>query len=327
MDGKIAIRDRALAKIANRQHGVVSIGQLRSVGISEDAVRTRVRAGRLYRIHRGVYGVGHTARSDKSRWMAAVLACGKRDSVARAGASIGPGADGTGDGASTMSVIAYWGAALSHRSAAELWGLLPPRAGPVDVSVCGDGGRSGRTGVRIHRSQLLLPTAVTSRNGIPVTNAAKTIADLGRVSTGIAPLISPRELRRAIRQANFLGLPVDEADRRERTRSDLELDFLAFCRRFDLPLPEVNVRVGPHLVDFYWRERRLVVETDGWAAHRGRAAFEDDRGRDLDLLARGHQAIHIAEVQLDEEPEQVAEVLRAALADRGAGLRVGADGD
>ena len=320
MDGKIANRDRALAKIANRQHGVVSIGQLRSVGISEDAVRTRVRAGRLHRIHRGVYGVGHAVRSDKSRWMAAVLACGKRVSVTRAGASIGPGADGAGDGASTMSLIAYWGAALSHRSAAELWGLLSPRGGLADVSVCGDGGRTRRTGIRIHRSQLLVPAAVTSRNGIPVTNPAKTIADLRRVSVGRAPLIDPAELRRAIRQANFLGLPVDDEARRERTRSDLELDFLALCRRFGLPPPEVNVRVGPHLVDFYWRRQRLVVETDGYAAHRGRAAFEDDRGRDLDLRARGEQVVHFAEKQLDEEPQRVAAVV-------GAGLRVGADGD
>jgi len=149
-----------------------------------------------------------------------------------------------------------------------------------------------------------------------VTNPAKTIADLRRASAGRAPLIDPAELRRAIRQANFLGLPVDDEVKSERTRSDLELDFLDFCRRFGLPPPEVNVRVGPHLVDFYWRRARLVVETDGWAAHRGRAAFEDDRGRDLDLLACGQRAIHIAEKQLDEEPEQVAAVLRAALADR-----------
>jgi len=215
-----------------------------------------------------------------------------------------------------MSLIAYWGAALSHRSAAELWGLLSPRGGLADVSVCGDGGRTRRTGIRIHRSQLLVPAAVTSRDRIPVTNPAKTIADLRRASAGRAPLIDPAELRRAIRQANFLGLPVDDEVKSERTRSDLELDFLDFCRRFGLPPPEVNVRVGPHLVDFYWRRARLVVETDGWAAHRGRAAFEDDRGRDLDLLACGQRAIHIAEKQLDEEPEQVAAVLRAALADR-----------
>lgn len=243
--------------------------------------------------------------------MAAVLACGS------GGGRAPTGMEDVRLGA-TCSMLDYWGAALSHRSAAELWSLLSPRHGPVDVSIYGDGGRARRRDVRLHRSQLLLHDAVTSRNGIPVTKPAKTIVDLRRASAGRRRLIAPRELRRAIRQANFLGLPVDDEAQRERSRSDLELDFLAFCRRFGLPPPEVNVRVGRHVVDFYWRRARLVVETDGWAAHRGRAAFEDDRGRDLDLRARGQQVIHIAEKQLIEEPQLVAEVV-------GAGLRVGAD--
>jgi hypothetical protein len=159
---------------------------------------------------------------------------------------------------------------------------------------------------------------VTLRNGIPVTTPARTISDLRRASSGRARSISPKELRRAIRQANFLGLPIDEEAGRERTRSDLELGFQKLCRRFGLPPPEINVRVGPHLVDFYWRQRGLVVETDGYSAHRGRAAFEDDRGRDLDLRARGLEVIHIAEKQLNDEPRRVAEVVDAA-------LRVGAD--
>ncbi|MEX0971722.1 MAG: DUF559 domain-containing protein [Solirubrobacterales bacterium] len=238
--------------------------------------------------------------------------------MARNSPATGETSDGAALDAATISVLEYWGAALSHRSAAELWNLLPLRDGPVDILIQGDGGRAARGGIRVHRSQLFLPAAVTSRNGIPVTNPAKTIADLRQASVGRKPLIGPPELRRAIRQANFLGLPVDEEARRERSRSDLELDFLALCRRSGLPRPEVNVRVGPHLVDFYWRRQGVVVETDGWAAHRGRTAFEDDRGRDLDLRARGRPAIRIAEKQLDEEPEQVAAVLRAELADRGA---------
>jgi very-short-patch-repair endonuclease len=208
-----------------------------------------------------------------------------------------------------MYALEYWGAALSHRSAAELWRLLPPRGGPVDVSLRGDGGRARRTGIRMHRSQLLLPAAVTSRNGIPVTNPAKTIADLRRVSVDRVPLITRRELRRAVRQANFLGLSIDEEARKERSRSDLELDFQALCRRFGLPPPEVNVRVGSHVVDFYWRRSKLVVETDGYGSHRGRAAFEDDRGSDLDLRASGFTVVRLAEKQVIEEAAQVAAVL------------------
>jgi len=85
-------------------------------------------------------------------------------------------------------------------------------------------------------------------------------------------------------------------------------------------VPEVNVRVGPHLVDFLWRDRKLVVETDGYEYHRGRQAFQDDRGRGLDLRARGFQVIPLSEKQVNEEPGRVVEVVSAA-------LRVGADAE
>lgn len=325
MDGERAKRDRALSEIAERQHGVVSIGQLRAIGVSEDAAASRARAGRLHRIHRGVYGVGHPARSNEALWTAAVLACGMATGAAHNGvvaegcASAGHrGSDAHDLDLPTMSMLEYWGAALSHLSAAQLWGLLPCSEGPADVSVPGDGGRAKRSGIRLHRSLTLLPASVTLRRGIPVTTPAGTISDLRRVSKGASRLISAPELRRAVRQANVLRLPLDEGDRRDRTRSDLERDFLRLCRRYGLPAPEVNVRVGPYLVDFLWRAARVVVETDGYAYHRGRAAFEDDRGRDLDLRARGFDVIHLSGKQIDKEPRQVVAVV-------GAGLRVGAN--
>ncbi|MBS1891952.1 MAG: type IV toxin-antitoxin system AbiEi family antitoxin domain-containing protein, partial [Actinobacteria bacterium] len=52
-------RDRALARRAIRQHGVVSIRQLeQQLGFSHQAVERAVAAGRLHRIHRGVFAVG-----------------------------------------------------------------------------------------------------------------------------------------------------------------------------------------------------------------------------------------------------------------------------
>jgi len=247
MAEKVANADRLVAKIAGRQHGVVSIAQLHASGLSDDAVLGRVRTGRLHRIRRGVYAVGHPGLSPHGRWMAAALTYGE-------------------------------GAAVSHRSAAELWGLLKLSDGPIHISVPGDAGRARRSGLRLHRRAALPPAAITRRHGIPVTKPAQTIVDL----RGAVP---PRELRRAIRQANVLGLPIGSEASRDRTRSDLERDFLRLCKRHRLPTPEVNVRSGPHLVDFFWRERRLVVETDGFRYHRGRQAFEDDRSRDLDLRA------------------------------------------
>lgn len=227
--------------------------------------------------------------------MAAVLAVGRVP-------------DAVDDGRS-RSVLAHWGAAVSHRDAACLWGLSKHEEGPVDVSVRGNGGRRRRAGIRLHRSLTLLPVSVTLRSGIPLTTPARTIADLRRAAVSTGRLITPRELRRAIRQANVLGLPIDERDQRERDRSDLERDFLRLCRRHSLPPPEVNVRVGQHLVDFLWRDRRLVVETDGYAYHSGRVAFEDDRARDLDLRRLGYDVVRLSDRQVTTEANRVAALL------------------
>lgn len=217
--------------------------------------------------------------------------------------------------------LEHWGAAIGHRSAAELWGLLEMRDGPVDVAVPGDGGKRQRRGIRLHRSLTLLPADVTLRSGIPVTRPARTLADLTRATAAKRPgALTDWELRRAVRQAEVLGLPLGEDTKSDRTRSDLESDFLRLCRRHRLPEPEVNVRIGPDLVDFLWRDRRLVVETDGYRYHRGRIAFEDDRDRDLRLRTSGYEVVRFSEKQIDDEPDRVARALARA-------LRVGRDAD
>jgi very-short-patch-repair endonuclease len=158
----------------------------------------------------------------------------------------------------------------------------------------------------VHRRPALAPQNITRRHGIPVTKPAQTIVDLrGAVSTW--------ELRRAIRQAEISGFPLGSGIATDRTRSDLEDDFLRLCRRHRVPVPEVNVRIGPYLVDFLWREARLVVETDGYRYHRGRQAFQDDRARDLDLRRRGFEVLRLSEAQIDDEPDRVAETLRDVL--------------
>ncbi len=295
MDGKVARPDASIAKIAERQHGVISAAQARGAGVSDDAIRARVLAGRWHRVHRGVYAVGHPALSPEGRWMAAVLAVGGRPA--------------RGD-----SVLGHWGAAVSHRSAAFLWRLLPVAEGPVDIIVAGGDGRARRHDIHVHRSQSLARTDVTLREGIPVTTPARTIVDLRRALTwGWAGSVPPYELRKAIRQVDVLGLPIGDDPGRDRTRSDLERDFLRLCRRNRLPRPEVNVPIDPYLVDFLWRDRELIVETDSYLYHRGKLAFQEDRERDLDLRRRGYDVIRLSERQIEEGPARVAETLTAVL--------------
>jgi very-short-patch-repair endonuclease len=225
--------------------------------------------GRLHRLHRGVYAVGHAAPSLHRGFMAAVLACGE-------------------------------GAVLSHGSAAVLWGFLKPLKGPIHISLPSLDGRRRRKGIVIHRAISLAESPVpltTIRTGIPVTIPRRTIEDL--------PTVLPSYLvRRARRQAEFLKhelrLPTD------RSRSDLEADFLSFCRRHHLPLPEVNVKVGPYEVDFLWPDHKLVVETDFFDYHRGSQAFEDDHQRELDLRRMGYAVRRYTGAQLTGYPAEIA---------------------
>jgi very-short-patch-repair endonuclease len=242
--------------------------------MSKTAIQRRSSQGRLHRIHRGVYAVGHAALSQQGRWMAAVLSLGDK-------------------------------AALSHRSAAALWKLLPDSRGSIEVSVPGNGGRSRRQGVRLHRSPSLNASDTTRREGIPVTTPARTIADLRRVAPALAA--------RALRQAAVVGLHLPEEVAADHTRSELESRFLNLCRRHRLPPPEVNVPVGPYTVDFLWREKRLIVETDGYRYHRGRQAFEDDRARDMQLRLLGYEVLRVTYQQLMFQKASLVKALRSVL--------------
>jgi very-short-patch-repair endonuclease len=147
---------------------------------------------------------------------------------------------------------------------------------------------------------------MTRRLGIPVTTPARTVSDLRRA-------IPLQELRRAVRQAELLGLPIGMDAVRDRTRSELEFLFLELCRRYKLPAPDVNVRVGSLVVDFVWHRKHLIVETDGYRYHRGRIAFEKDRSRDLELRALGYDVIRLTHDQVVSRPEEALTAVRYAL--------------
>ncbi|MEA2363574.1 MAG: hypothetical protein QOD71_2719 [Thermoleophilaceae bacterium] len=97
------------------------------------------------------------------------------------------------------------------------------------------------------------------------------------------------------------------------TRSEAEERLLALIREAALPPPEVNRRIGRHTVDFVWRDRRLIVETDGYRFHSTRTAFERDRIRDAELTAAGFRVIRVTWRQLEKEPLAVLTRLAQAL--------------
>jgi very-short-patch-repair endonuclease len=276
MQRKVVDPDAATARIAARQHGIVTLAQLYWAGLSPEAVRHRVRSRRLFRIHRGVYALGRRDLTQKGRWMAAVKACGE-------------------------------GAALSQRSAGELWGMLILQGGVSHVAVPVPGGRARREGICIHRIPSLAPSMKTLRDGLPVTKPGRTLADL-RLT------LEPAEFRDAIRTAERANLPIGNYSHLvHRTRSELEWMLLELIRRHGLPEPEVNVRVGRFLVDFLWRERKLIVETDGERFHRGEVATAQDLVRDHRLRILGFAVLRFGYWQVVNEPLKVVAIVRSCL--------------
>ncbi len=228
-------------------------------------------------------------------------------------------------------------AVLSHRSAGQIWGLLPRRPSLPEVSRLGFARQ--RSGIRCHRSSLP-PDEVDELSGIPVTSVFRTLLDL-------AGVLSKRELERAwneieVRQlTDRLSLPQLLARHPRRrgagtlrgllggdapggiTRNDFEELFVTFLDAYGLPRPAFNATLALRgrffEPDCMWRELRLLVELDGRAAHGTARAFERDRERDRILLAEGWRSMRITWRQLRDEPGSVAADLREAL--RGPGQR------
>jgi very-short-patch-repair endonuclease len=164
-----------------------------------------------------------------------------------------------------------------------------------------------REGIIVHRAKALTWADVVVRDGIPTTKPARTLVDLKSVM--------PREQSEDARdRARFLHLPIGDMGTSEPTKSRLERAMLGLCRHYELRLPEVNVYVGPHEVDFLWRSERLIVEADGYETHGDRASFEADRARDADLKLLGYDVVRFTYRQVLDEPERVARTLRTLLA-------------
>jgi predicted transcriptional regulator of viral defense system len=139
---------RKLALLADEQHGVVTAGQLQELGVSSSAISRWTGAGRLHRVHQGVYAVGRPTPTRHGRCLAAVLACGA-------------------------------GSLLSHQSASWLWAFST--ICPMEVEVTTVACRPRRAGIRVHSATLIAADRARFE-GIPVTSPACTL--LGLAATG-----------------------------------------------------------------------------------------------------------------------------------------------
>ncbi len=290
--------DLRVARIAARQHGRIAVGQLIACGLDHSAIRRRVAKGRLHREHTGVYAVGHPGATLHAQIMSGVLAGGAT-------------------------------ACASHWAAAALHGFVRWDGRRIDVSVPGSSGRT-RKGVRFRRPRSLAPRDITRVHGIPATTAARALLE-------IAPQLSERQLKRAVRKAQAeratnvrqIADVLRRANGHKATRrlaaiiatgaaptasgdEDIVLDLLLDA---GFEHPAVNQRLPVAGTSYYpdlrWPAEQLILEVDS-AWHDGPLANELDAERQAALEAAGERVLRTTAEQAIRQPRQLIRRLQAA---------------
>jgi len=252
--------DVSIAEVASRQYNRVSRRQLNELGVSNRAIDYRVSSGRFVIVGEGVFAIAPVlVHDDWGRWMGATLT--SPDSF------------------------------LHRESAACAWGALTREQGLVTVVRPGCGGPRRMSGVLVRRSATL-EGETTTRRGVPITTACRTLLDL-------ASCVSDRALAKALREfirlehttiytlgdwlgprrhrrgaarlaramARYRGLPIEHA------RSGAEVRALEILRDAGIDLPRLNVEITGEEADLSWPKTKLIIEVDG-------GPFHEDVGED-----------------------------------------------
>jgi len=288
--------------LASRQHGVVSRKQLLELGMAPRMIEERVATRRLIVVFPGVYSTS-AMTGLRGRWLAATMSCGQR-------------------------------VALSHQSAASLWGLHE-RRGLVEVVSASM--RSSRIDARrnlglvVHQTRNLPNEHLRVVDGIPVTSVSRTLVDTAGTGDrrGTEALFNEADRSRLLdikdlycvldssrgrRGVRLLREIAEARDPRNRsTRSELESQFLNLCLRNGLPLPEINTQLMSFEVDCFWRELKLVVELDGLAFHSHRSAIVNDLRRNAKLQSAGYTVLRLTYDDVVGSPDACLGTLRAHL--------------
>jgi hypothetical protein len=289
-----------VARLAQRQHGVIARRQLLGLGLGQGAIEHRLATHRLQAIHRGVYALGHPLLTREATFMAAVLAVGE-------------------------------GATLSFTSAAAHQDLLSLR-GPIHITTHR---KLESTGALTIHQICLPPDEVEVVDAIPVTTVARTLFDLAAIvpshtlraamrqaehrrlgdRVGLTELLGRYPHHRGVRALRAVA---GEGVETGVIRSELEARFLQFLVDSGLPRPQTNlpIHLGERFVeaDCAWPNRRLIAELDGRRFHDTERAFERDRARDRALAVAGWRVVRVTWRQLHDRPEALARDLGALLA-------------
>jgi hypothetical protein len=295
--------DGLVAECAADQHGVLTAAQARDVGLSDTQIQWRVRRDRLVRLQPGVYLVPRLL-DDYSHLQAICLRCPE--------------------------------AVVSHQAAAWLLGLdVDGQSTQVTVP------QSTRLRVEnVFRStDLDRAVDVTSAHGLPVTNATRTLADLGAVSDRAAV---ERALESALRQGQTtvprLRARLEALSRRGRpgppllraildsrpkgsrpTANEMETRLLQILTQAGLPQPVRQHPIGggpksakTRKLDLAYPDLHIAIEFDGFEVHGTPSALRRDLARQNEVVLSDWLVLRYTWADVWGEADRIVAEVRAA---------------
>lgn len=293
-----------LRQLLRRQHGVITLGQARVAGLSEDSVRRRVatKAWRTAGPH--TFQVSEHEETPESRTIAAMRSLGD-------------------------------GAVLVGRSAAWWWGLLDTAPARVEVAVDRSRQPRGRAGVEVLRRPVD-PVDRTAHRGLTITTRPASVLEaavrLGE-SDG-ARLVDRALVRRQVTLDALREVHGRTSGRRGAVlarrllvlaaggaRSEAERVAHQSLRRAGIAgwVADAGIALpgfGPVVADLLFEAEKVIVEIDGWAYHRGLRAFLRDGPRQSALVAAGYVVLRTHWYELVDEPDAFLARLRRTLVRR-----------
>jgi very-short-patch-repair endonuclease len=285
-----------LDDLLRRHDGVITLAQAHDAGLSEQAVRRRVRAGHWRRCSAGVYFVADREFTDAARVRAAVW--------------------GYGHSACASGLAAAWWLELTR---------FPPDV--IEVTVPRNSHGRCHTGSRARRRNLSRLDVVECR-GLRVTALPLTAIEAA-VRRGGGPKLMDEALQRhtelrhlwaaQLRNTGRYGSPaarrlLQAAD--DGTKSQAERLFTRLLNASGVSGWKANQKVIGYEVDVLFRAAKVVVEVDGFAFHTDPEAFERDRRKQNALVLAGYQVLRFTWLDLTEYPERVLTLVQRAISAR-----------
>jgi hypothetical protein len=274
---KLAVMHR----IGNKRYGIVTRRDLERCGFTRREIEGLVRSCSIFRVHRAVFRLPGSTQSLTQRAYAGAMACGDR-------------------------------AVVSRRSAAEIWGIVEAKPGPINVTIpvnrC-----VKQAGINVRRALHLPRTDITKHGHIPMTRVPRTIADLrGELQK---EALDEAIRKRLITQHDVLG--------RSCSLNKLALDRLglgtphgriarlaiAALRAYGLPDAvrehPVTFEGNDYRIDLAYPEQLLAIELEGEAAHWGADRFQYDIDRRNALEALGWKQLTFTWKDVNKRPEKL----------------------